>query len=179
MSDASREDWEALGLEPQSDVDAVHSAYRKRRALFDRDSLATYNLLLDDERTAILDRLDAAYQRIMEALRAAQPIPPPTSPTAAPDPSPPLQPVPDPVVSPGAFLGQRRRSRGFALTDVAAETKIRPTILEWIENEEFARLPTPVYVRGFVIQIARCLGLPDHEEVARLYLARMEEERSS
>jgi cytoskeletal protein RodZ len=45
-------------------------------------------------------------------------------------------------------------------------------MLEYIESERVDRLPAPVYLRNFALQIARCLGL-DEEKVARTYLARI------
>jgi cytoskeletal protein RodZ len=45
-------------------------------------------------------------------------------------------------------------------------------MLEYIETERLDRLPAPVYLRNFTLQIARCLGL-DEEKVSRTYLARI------
>jgi hypothetical protein len=72
----------------------------------------------------------------------------------------------------GEFLRRSREALGLDLSTIAAETKIGATMLEYIENERLDRLPAPVYLRNFTLQIARCLGL-DEEKVSRTYLARV------
>ena len=59
---------------------------------------------------------------------------------------------------------------------MAARTRIRTTYLEHIENERLADLPAPVYLRGFVLEFARVLGLPNPESTAAAYLELLEEE---
>jgi cytoskeletal protein RodZ len=56
---------------------------------------------------------------------------------------------------------------------VADETKISTLQLEKLETESYTGLPAAVYVRGFIIQYARFLDLPDPETLASHYLARM------
>jgi hypothetical protein len=72
----------------------------------------------------------------------------------------------------GEFLRQARESLGLDLTTISQETKIGCSMLEYIESERLERLPAPVYLKNFTLQIARCLGL-DEEKVARTYLARI------
>ena len=61
----------------------------------------------------------------------------------------------------------------MTLAEVAEEIKVRPSLLEKIESEQFQHLPAPVYVRGFIFQYAKLLGLPDPESIAAAYLARI------
>lgn len=72
----------------------------------------------------------------------------------------------------GDFLRQAREALGLDLNTISRETKIGCSMLEYIENERIDRLPAPVYLRNFTLQIARCLGL-DAEKVARTYIARV------
>ncbi len=72
----------------------------------------------------------------------------------------------------GDFLRQAREALGLDLNTISRETKIGCSMLEYIESERIDRLPAPVYLRNFTLQIARCLGL-DEEKVARTYLARI------
>lgn len=72
----------------------------------------------------------------------------------------------------GKFLREARESAGIDLRSIAEETKIGITVLRFIEQERLDQLPAPVYLRNFVSQFARCLGL-DEEKVARSYLARI------
>jgi len=55
------------------------------------------------------------------------------------------------------------------------KTKIRPAILEALEEDRFADLPEPVFLRGFLRQLAACLGL-DPTVVCREYMRRLEPE---
>jgi hypothetical protein len=72
----------------------------------------------------------------------------------------------------GEFLRNAREALGLDLGTISEETKIGSTMLEYIECERIDRLPAPVYLKNFTLQIARCLGL-DEEKVARTYLARI------
>jgi hypothetical protein len=78
----------------------------------------------------------------------------------------------------GEFLRRCREALGLDLATIAVETKIGSTMLEYIESERLDRLPAPVYLRNFTLQIARCLGL-DEEKVSRTYLARVRRLQSS
>jgi len=170
------EDWQILDLEPGADIGQVRRAYRHRRSLYEPAALATYNLLDDEEREDMVDRIDEAYRRIMgsEPPAAAPPPPPPpvTKPTAVAEV--PIGDAPDPVSEPGAHLRFHRTARGFTLHQIAGETKIGVAILEQIENEDFEALPAPAFVRGHVHQFARELKLADSYEFAKLYLHKMQ-----
>jgi len=72
----------------------------------------------------------------------------------------------------GAFLRKAREAAGVDLRSISQETKIGVTMLGYIEEERLDRLPVAVYLKNFVQQYARFLGLED-ERVARSYLARI------
>jgi len=71
----------------------------------------------------------------------------------------------------GSTLRRIRELRRYSLDDVASLTKISKNHLLAIEEEAFAKLPAPVFVRGFLLQFARTLKIPA-EPVAAAYLAR-------
>jgi curved DNA-binding protein CbpA len=71
----------------------------------------------------------------------------------------------------GPTLRKIREQRRYSLDDIASLTKISKNYLLAIEEEAFAKLPAPVFVRGFILQIARTLKIPP-EPVAAAYLAR-------
>jgi hypothetical protein len=71
----------------------------------------------------------------------------------------------------GPFLKKVRESMRLSLEEMASITKISKTYLTAIEDENFVKLPAPVYVRGFVMQIARILKLPT-DAVVNAYLER-------
>lgn len=169
------EDWEILGLEPGADTSQVRRAYRHRRALYEPAALATYNLLDDEEREDMVDRIDEAFRRIMgsEPPAAVQTSPRPAEKTK-PESDVPIGAAPDPASKPGAYLRHQRLARGFTLHQIATETKIGVAILEQIENEDFEALPAQAFVRGHVHQVARELKLPDAFGFTKLYIAKMQ-----
>jgi cytoskeletal protein RodZ len=93
-------------------------------------------------------------------------------------PEPPTGEAPPAEDEPGAHLQHHRLTRSLPLAEVAEEIKVRAALLERLEDESFSDLPASVYVRGFVVQYARLLGLPDPDEIASAYVAKMEEARS-
>ena len=62
------------------------------------------------------------------------------------------------------------------LAQVAAEIKVRASLLEKLEDQDFSYLPATVYIRGFIVQYAKHLGLDDPDGIAIRYLARMEKD---
>jgi len=69
----------------------------------------------------------------------------------------------------GAFLKGAREACQASLEDVAEITKIGKHYLRAIEDNDFERLPAPVYVRGFVAEYARVLSL-NSDEVSKHYM---------
>lgn len=59
----------------------------------------------------------------------------------------------------GQTLAKRRRSLGKTLHEAEVQTKIRARLLEALENGSYDILPSPAYVRGYVIAYAKFLGL--------------------
>ncbi len=75
----------------------------------------------------------------------------------------------------GALLKQAREVKGLTLDDYVEKTKISIYYLRNIENEDFKDLPAPVYVRGYLQQLAKILGL-DPVLVTKGYMERMNKE---
>lgn len=75
----------------------------------------------------------------------------------------------------GALLKQAREAKEMTLDDYVKITKISIYYLRNIENEDFSDLPAPVYIRGYLQQMARILGL-DPVLVAKGYMDRMTRE---
>lgn len=72
--------------------------------------------------------------------------------------------------SPGTYLKQARERRGIALSEIARVTKINERQLEALEADAFDRLPSPIFVKGFIQAYARAVGL-DPEAAVRHYVA--------
>jgi flagellar biosynthesis protein FlhG len=71
----------------------------------------------------------------------------------------------------GMLLRRVREARGFELRELSQKTKVSAPQLQAIEDEDFDKLPALVYVRGFLLEVARQLKL-DGSLVARTYLRR-------
>jgi flagellar biosynthesis protein FlhG len=159
-----------LGVAPGAGLEEVRCAYQRQRDLWGEGSLATYSLLEEGDRAALLAEVEAAWERVRRALET---VPEPAAAKVAPPPAAELS-LPDPAVSPGAYLRAHRLRRGMTLEQVAVVTKIHPSTLDRLEREELHLMPPPVYVRGFVIQFARTVGVDDPEGLAARFLARLE-----
>jgi flagellar biosynthesis protein FlhG len=75
----------------------------------------------------------------------------------------------------GALLRTVRESQGLELADISAKTKIGRAHLQALEDERFDDLPALVYTRGFLVELAKQLGL-DPTQVQKTYLRRLREE---
>ena len=173
MSRARHEDWQLLELEPGADLAAANRALRYRRSLYQPGALATYNLLDDDERLRMLERIDEAYRRVTGCEPPPDRSPQPVEAAVEHISEAPSGPPPDPAIEPGAFLRHHRLVRGMALEQLSAETKIRARLIAQLESEDIAQLPAAVFVRGHVLQIARVLGIADANQLAARYLAKV------
>ena len=71
----------------------------------------------------------------------------------------------------GSLIRRVRETKGISIEEMAANTKISKSNIVAIEEENFAKFPAPVYLRGFVSQISKVLKLP-HDRVAAAYIAR-------
>lgn len=68
----------------------------------------------------------------------------------------------------GGVLRQAREARGESVGDVAHALKLNPRQVEAIEQERFDLLPGKAFVRGFVRNYARHVGLDAEQLVTRL-----------
>ena len=66
----------------------------------------------------------------------------------------------------GETLVAARRQQGVALSDAAAETRVRESYLAALEAEDFAALGGDVYVKGFLRSYARFLRLDPEPLIA-------------
>lgn len=73
----------------------------------------------------------------------------------------------------GAALLRVREACGIRLEEIAEKTKISMFTLRCIESDQYDDLPAPVYLRGFLKQLATFLELPA-DRVTRDYLHAMD-----
>ncbi|MEO8707120.1 MAG: helix-turn-helix transcriptional regulator, partial [Kofleriaceae bacterium] len=174
------------------------------RDIYGAESIAISGLYDPASLEAVHRRLDLAYTTLMDAAKrkeydielfpdgvpmpVSQPSPtgevlPPRQPAKVDDPAtlairPPMPEVTPQTVFTGPLLRQIREAIGIELREIAERSKIGMAYLHALEGEVFAKLPAAVYVRGFLAQYARSLGL-DAGRVQQTYLARFKAARPS
>jgi cytoskeletal protein RodZ len=67
----------------------------------------------------------------------------------------------------GEFFKHVRETKRLTMDEVAMKTRIHPEFLKALEEENFAKLPDQVFVKGFVRSYARSLGLDEEEAIRR------------
>lgn len=75
----------------------------------------------------------------------------------------------------GAFIKKVRNYKDITLEELSEFSKISKTSILAVEAEDFENLPVKVFVRGFVSQITKLIGL-DHKKAADLYMAIYDEQ---
>jgi len=180
---------------PTASFEDIRRANRRIRDIYGAESIAISGLYDPASLEAVHRRLDLAYTTLMDAAKRKEydlelfpegvPLPLASADgsgtvarvTARTDDSPSggVRP-PMPEVNPrtafsGAMLRQVREALGIELREIAERSKIGMAYLQAIEEERFAKLPAAVYVRGFLGEYARLLGL-DPERVKDTYLER-------
>jgi flagellar biosynthesis protein FlhG len=189
--------YELLEVPPTASFEDIRRANRRIRDIYGAESIAISGLYDPASLEAVHRRLDLAYTTLMDAAKRKDydaelfpdgvPITPPSDhagvpvPTARPaakvdDPAtlaarPPMPEITPATVFTGPLLRQVREAIGVELREIAERSKIGMAYLHALEGDVFAKLPAAVYVRGFLAEYARALGL-DAERVKQTYLAR-------
>ena len=196
--------YETLDVARSAGFEDIERAYRLACDTYCEDSLAGYPVFELGDVELLRERIEIAYRILVDpetrraydqelSAQAKSAAPAPTWRSSADEPS-----VEDtrpsaPVLAPldtldeleesegewtGARLRRARLRQGIELDEITKITKVNPTYLAFIEEERFDGLPASVYVRGFVVGYAGCLGL-DAKKVAASYLQRCDERRGA
>jgi DnaJ-class molecular chaperone len=72
----------------------------------------------------------------------------------------------------GSDLKKIRDELGVSLEEIAETVKVRMAYLRAIEEDQFEKAPSRIFLKGFVRAYAQCIGL-DADMVASRYLKRM------
>lgn len=81
----------------------------------------------------------------------------------------------------GDFLKKVREYKKYSLELLHEKTKVNPWYLSALERMEPQNLPAPVFVRGYVIQFAKTLGLNEKqvaESYMKLYKSKLEQDKT-
>ncbi len=65
----------------------------------------------------------------------------------------------------GAYLKKNREQRGVSLEEMASNTKINISVISFLEEDRFDKLPASVFVKGFIKSYLGYLGLNPKEAV--------------
>jgi flagellar biosynthesis protein FlhG len=189
--------YELLEVPPTASFEDIRRANRRIRDVYGAESIAISGLYDPASLEAVHRRLDLAYTTLMDAAKRKDydlelfpdGVPMPvvaadtTPQTRAPAKStaddsggltpqrPPMPEITPTTLFSGPLLRQIREAVGVELREIAERSKIGMAYLHALESELFAKLPAPVYVRGFLAEYARALGL-DAERVKQTYLDR-------
>lgn len=77
-------------------------------------------------------------------------------------------PMPDAQRSPGALLAAERERQGLSRADIAQRLHMSASQIEALESGDYVRLPRGTFLRGFVRNYARILGLNAEEMLGAL-----------
>ena len=183
--------YTALELDPGATEDEIRRAYKRLAKRFDPQGTVVYGLYrtpaahkllaaLKEAYTVLLDpsarraydqslfpqghpSLKRADERVASALPVTKARRIPADPIAALG-------LPDDVTLRGPVITQVRGICEVSLGEIAERTKVSTFTLQCIESEEYGDLPAPVYLRGFLKQIAQMLNL-DEARLCKDYFA--------
>lgn len=86
-----------------------------------------------------------------------------------------VDPTPNAGDGPGAMLRAARLARGLERERVASMLHLGERLIEALEDEDYAKLSGPVFVRGYIRNYARVLGI-DEQPILEAYGARLPQE---
>lgn len=172
--------YELLDIAPDASYDQLARAYAAAKRTFGGDSLGTHSLFDATERAALVARLEDAWQTLsnpelrarydQEVLGRASRFVKVDDARPAPARSAPLVAAPLAVEDiTGAALRARREAIGVPLQEIARNTRISIAYLQFIEEDHVRGLPHEAYLRGYLTQYAKAIGLDPHV-VAEGYL---------
>ena len=170
-----------LGVDRGATDEEIRRAYKRVRDVYASESLCCYGLFDGEEIERIRARLEEAYDVLLDPVKRrpyelsvfpddlrAEPSAKAEVPTGPTPPAPVI--TPDTEYS-GSLLRAVRESQGADMGEVSQRTKIGISYLRAIEEDDYRHLPAPVYVKGFVMQMAKFLKL-DGTQVSRSYVRR-------
>ncbi|OQW52393.1 MAG: hypothetical protein A4S09_08540 [Proteobacteria bacterium SG_bin7] len=192
--------YEILEIKPSAAEHEIHEAYQRAKATYSVDSPALYTMFSPQEAQALNRLIEEAYsvlgnQRLRHAYdsklqngeikKSEEKAPPKTKASQlaiesgfgktkfgtfkiSDD-------FEREIIATGEFDGAMlkrvREYKEITLEQISEFTRISRAHLESIEANDFTTLPAPVFVRGFLAQLCKLLGLEENK-VTRTYLKR-------
>lgn len=182
--------YEIFEIPPSATREQIEQAYELAKKTYGDNSLAAYSLFDSEERKEIIRKIHLAYETLSDEERRkvydrevmGRTIPeepfraPAESVKAAPSPAAPepsmmtvekLEPVKIESLT-GTRLRQIRERLGIPLQEIAGKTRINITYFEFLERNQYRSLPPAVYLRSYISQYARILGLDPNRVADRI-----------
>jgi len=181
--------YQLLEVKPSASITEIRKAYQKMRSIYQPDSLAAYSLFTSEDLEGVIKRLEEVfsvltdldkrkkydasliekrqlsekevinYKEFKKEMREAAmaTIPEQIDDTFAQEPG---------LVYDGQFLKKVRQFKKISLDEISKITKISPNILTAMEDMNISLLPARIYLKGFLIEYAKCLRLNPKEVVS-------------
>ncbi len=198
--------YDVLELASAATPQEIRSAYLRLKNAYSKDSLALYSLIPAGETEDLVKRIeeaylilshpekrrayDASHGFIQEPVSSVTPLPGlgmqiqrathNVTPARVTTTSESTQAIEEEILKEteftGVFLRRVREARGISVDELSDFTRITKMYVIAIEDEDYARLPASVYLRGFLIQIAKRLKLPQ-EPLVNAFIHRFKQAR--
>lgn len=188
-TDGTLPDYYALlQISPEARQIDIINAYRHAKLAYQQDSLAMYSLFSEQELESIQTQIDDAYYILSDPekrdnydalhLPATTPAdqPPDMGENVIPlrkrmaDHSRHIEPEQKPeelAICSGEALKEVREARNITLEDIATYTNISKRYLQAIEDENVGVFPETIYLKSYLQQYAREIGLDPAQVVER------------
>ena len=180
--------YELLEVTEETPKSIIQEAYQSYCTLFDKDSIVSYNFISEHEREEMLNRLQKAYETLMDDQKRIHydkkifnrigrwyhsasegSISEKDHSTKTPCKRAEEIRLEDFIEETGqASLRKLRESIGITIEKISIITKIRIPMLQALENRDFSKLPSPIYVKGHLKSYARVVGI-EPEKLIRAY----------
>ncbi len=173
--------YEILEIPIDASQQAIHKAYQDAKKLFNQSNPALYSIFSPEEAREYLNLIEEAYSILKnEPLRESYNSKllgthsndtPASSSQTTPSRSKSLRPpnheikdemeefIKTNTIWDGQTIKTIRNYKNIPLDWISQATKISKTYLCALEEENPKALPAPVFVRGFIIQVSKILGL--------------------
>jgi len=173
--------YEILETEPGVSDEEIRRAFRRVKDIYAEGSLAIAGLYDETHLGALHARLNAAHDTLFSperrraydlglpeadlarAVRAAAQLQAPRA-VERHESTEPVLGLDEDVTGQG--LRRVREARGLDISDLAQRTKISERHIRSIEEERFSDMPAAVYVRGYVMTLARALRIDPNRAAA-------------
>ena len=191
--------YEILEVTANAPQHEVTTAYERARTTYSGDNIAIYTIFSEQEARELLVLIEEAYQVLgnkilrniydqrlrsgqaslndltyASVLEASKQLYPEPKPEKVKDPAYKKNPAFEEEIASktewdGEFLKKVREYKQLTVHRLSDITKINPYYVTALEKMDSGNLPAVVFVRGYVVQIAKALGLDD-KKVADSYM---------